>query len=297
MNYSVRQLRAFVTAARLGSFTRAAEALHVTQPGLSAMLREFETQLDCRLFERTTRSVALTAQGREFLPTAQRVLAQLEEATASLAQITATQRHNLRVGATPVIASSVIPSACASFGRTHGEVQVEVHDLDRSTIYERVQSGELDAGYGAFLTTSSAVRRRSLFKSPLVLISPGGSEASPVRWKSLPGGTFVGLPDGNPIQQLVLDQIRANGQSIEQALAFNHLHTLLAMVEAGAGSAILPDFVNSAASRYSVVQRPIRSPTVSVDFYEITKAGRRSNDLLSHFSKCLLSTMSKDAGK
>ena len=295
MNFSIRQLRAFVATARMRSFTRAAEHLHVTQPGLSAMLRELETQLDCKLFERTTRSVTPTVQGEEFLPTAVRVLKELDDSAASLGRITATQRRRLSVGATPVIASSIFPEACAAFATLHPNVQVEVQDLDRAAIYERVQNGELDAGFGAFLTASSVVRRRRLLASPLMLITAVGEASSTTqraaRWKDLTSGSLLGLPPDNPIQQLVESQLRAIGSSVALKLSFNQLHTLLAMVESGAGWAVLPDFVTSAASRYQVRVQLLRAPSVSVDFYEITKAGRARSELLSDFGKCLVQAL------
>ncbi|MDQ7958651.1 MAG: LysR family transcriptional regulator [Pseudomonadota bacterium] len=287
MNLSVRQLRAFVAAARLRSFTRAAEQLHVTQPGLSAMLRELEAQLDCRLFERTTRSVTLTVQGEAFVPTALRVLKELEDAAASLGQITATQKRKLSVGATPVIASSILPEACALFARQHPQVDVEVQDLARESIYERVQSGVLDAGFGAFLDTSRTVRRRRIFASALTLIEPAGVGPARRRWKDVPRSRMLGLPADNPIQQRVEAQLRATGEPGSFGQSFNHLHTLLAMVEAGAGLAVLPDFVASAASRYRVTLSELRTPAATVDFYEITKAGRAQNALLVSLTACL----------
>lgn len=291
MNFSVRQLQAFVATARTRSFTRAAEQLHISQPGLSAMLREFEAQLNCRLFERTTRSVSPTAQGEEFLPTAIRVLKELDEAVLSLGRITSSQKRRLAVGATPVIASSILPETFALFAKLHPTVQVEVQDLDRAAIYERVQTGELDAGFGAFLTSSSTVRRRRLLESSLILISNEEKPSRTKRWKDLSGLKLLGLPPDNPIQQLVESQVRASDASAVFGTSFNQLHTLLAMVEAGAGSAILPDFVRAASARYEVAIQSLRAPAISVTFYEITRAGRPSNDLLVDFGKSLVQSI------
>lgn len=251
------------------------------------MLRELETQLDCKLLERTTRSVALTAQGEEFLPTAIRVLKDLDESAALLGQITSTQRRRLSVGATPLIASSIVPEARALFASLHPGVQVELQDLDRSAIYERVQTGELDVGYGAFMAASSALRRRRLLESPLVMICATNESPKPKGWKDLGMATMLGLPPDNPIQQLVESQLRSVGSSAHVEQRFNQLHTLLAMVEAGAGVTVLPDFVASAASRYGVSLQRLRAPTASVDFYEITKAGRQGSSVLTDFGACL----------
>jgi DNA-binding transcriptional LysR family regulator len=293
VNFSIRQLRAFVATARLRSFTRAAEQLHVTQPGLSGMLRELEAQLDCRLFERTTRSVTTTAQGEEFLPTALRVLKELDDAVLSLGQITSEEKRRLSVGATPVIASSILPEACAAFAQLHPRVRVEIQDLDRSAIFDRVRTGALDAGFGAFLETSSAVRRRRLMASSLVWISAGHGATRAASWVDLAGETMLGLPPDNPIQQVVEQHLRQAGVPVGPGLSFNHLHTLLGMVESGAGSAVLPDFVRGAAARYEVSVRPLRAPAIGVDFYEITKSGRQRNDLLVDFGSCLVQCLAR----
>ena len=77
MNINLRQLRAFVSIGRLGSFTKAADALHATQPALSAQIRELEESLGVKLFDRSTRSVTLTQAGEDLLPVVDNVLGDL----------------------------------------------------------------------------------------------------------------------------------------------------------------------------------------------------------------------------
>jgi DNA-binding transcriptional LysR family regulator len=111
----------------------------------------------------------------------------------------------------------------------------------------------------------SAVRRRRLLDSSLVLTSGAKGFSKPTRWKDLSSLLLLGRPPEIPIQQLVESQVRASASSAVFGPSFNHLHTLLAMVESGAGSAILPDFVTAAASRYQVTIQLLRG-TVSVTF-------------------------------
>src|SRR5215472_1394593 len=86
MEFSSRQLRAFVLAAQHRSFTRAAEALFITPSGLSVLIRELETQLGFRLFDRTTRSVSLTNYGTRLVPVIRRNLDQLDAAMSQVGQ-------------------------------------------------------------------------------------------------------------------------------------------------------------------------------------------------------------------
>jgi DNA-binding transcriptional LysR family regulator len=82
-------------------FTRAAEALFITPSGLSVLIRELETQLGFRLFDRTTRQVALTPSGADFLPVAQRSLAEVDAATSRFGRSASQASQTLSIGAAP----------------------------------------------------------------------------------------------------------------------------------------------------------------------------------------------------
>ena len=80
MNPSYRQLKAFLAAARFRNFTKASQQMHITQAGLSAMIKELEAQVGCRLLYRTTRLVDLTPEGQAFLPSAEAAVAAIDAA-------------------------------------------------------------------------------------------------------------------------------------------------------------------------------------------------------------------------
>jgi DNA-binding transcriptional LysR family regulator len=289
-NFSLRQLRAFLSVARHGSFTRAAEQLHITQAGLSGMVRELEDQLDCRLFNRTTRSVMLTTEGGVFLGVVERVLEEIDTGLTSLGQMNAVGRNKLLIGATPLVASSLLPQVCERFAVLQPDVQVLISDVGRRTIQDGVDAGELDAGYGVFLNVATGIRRVPLLKVPLMTVrASGGQAARPGSsdWKALEGLPLLGLPADNPIQQLVEAHITAMKLSIPEWNLFEYMHTLLAMAEAGLGVAVLPSFVCPAAQRYRVVVQMLTRPKVTCDFYEITKKGRALNPALASFTLCL----------
>jgi molybdenum-dependent DNA-binding transcriptional regulator ModE len=111
MNINTRQLKAFVQIARLQSFTKAAEQVHISQAGLSMMIKELEGQLGSRLFERTTRSVTLTDAGRRLQPVASRVIEELESVGSAIGEANAKAVSTLRVAATPLVSASLLPSS------------------------------------------------------------------------------------------------------------------------------------------------------------------------------------------
>ena len=102
MNITSRQLRAFLLIARHESFSRAAEQMSITQSGISIIVRELESQLGFRLFERTTRKVKLTEFGSKFLPIVDRCLFELEGAARSIKRSAAS---TLAVHATSLVAA------------------------------------------------------------------------------------------------------------------------------------------------------------------------------------------------
>ncbi|OZI72649.1 MULTISPECIES: LysR family transcriptional regulator [Bordetella] len=285
MNFSFRQMRAFLAVARHASFTKAAEQLHISQAGLSAMVRDLETQLDCRLFERTTRAVRLTPAGQALLPVAQRAVHDLGAAVAQLGALGASGRDRLRVGVTPLIACSVIPEVLKRFHKLAPQLRVEVMDLDRSLIAARVESGDLDAGFGAFFTRVSGIRRRTVFPARLALAVPrlAGDRRRSVRWQQIDRDSLIALPDENPIQRLVNQHLGVQGDA--PARVVTHLETVLAMVEAGLGQAVVPSFAAVASNRWQVRLVPV-APAVAVDYYCITRAGQGDSERIDTFVRC-----------
>src|SRR4051812_27701075 len=115
IDFSSRQLRAFLLVAQHRNFTRAAEALFITPSGLSLLIRELETQLGFRLFDRTTRHVALTSQGAELLPSAQQGFSDIQSAMSRIGDRSREATQSLSVGAGHIVAANILPQALVEF--------------------------------------------------------------------------------------------------------------------------------------------------------------------------------------
>lgn len=297
MNISLRQLRAFVAIAHWGSLTRAAQELHITPAGLSLMLRELEGQLGCRLFDRTTRSVVLTNHGQSLLPLTDRFIKELETTSSSLRKESAEAQGTLVVGTSPLLASSVGPRLYRQFSEQYPSTSIYIHDLDVFDMLDGVEAGWLDAGFGAFLEPRAGVQRKVLLRTSLILVSPA-SEApnlsSTMSWRRVQNLTLIGVVDKHPIQTMIDAQMRAHGVEAEWSLKFHNVQTVLAMVEAGQGSAILPSFVVPATARYRVVLTQLARPVAYLDYYLITKKGRLSSPLVAVFSSCIREVLEQE---
>ena len=295
MNISFRQIKAFLQVARLGNFTRAAEKMHVTQAGLSIMMRELEAQLNCRLFDRTTRIVSLTAAGEQFLPVATHMVAELETSAEQLGEMANKARQILHVGVTPLISSNVLPQAWQSFRAKHPEVKVKVVDTDPLQVQALVEAGELDFGLGAFFKPTAGIEMVPLFEYQLMWITGGPDEqeagheatrempASVVSWSALMETPLISLPPENKIQQWIEGHLSDIGRGHEDRPTFNNFETLIAMVAAGMGSAIVPSYAAAACRRHGVRTAMLAEPAARLDFYRITKRGRAAASTMDDF--------------
>ena len=115
MDLNLRQVRAFVSVAHLGSFTRAAKLLNLSQPALTVQIRKLEEALGVRLFDRNTRAVALTRMGRELAPMLQRVLSELDAMVVETRDLAAKRRGVVRIAALPSFAAGVLPEIIVRF--------------------------------------------------------------------------------------------------------------------------------------------------------------------------------------
>jgi DNA-binding transcriptional LysR family regulator len=280
MNFSLRQLRAFVATANCGSFTKAAERLHVTQAGLSAMIRELEVQVGCQLFERTTRMVTLSEAGKRLLPVVTRTVQDLEASMADLGDATAHAQRRLKIGVAPLVASTLLPGVLRRFHAEHAGVEVDIVDAGRDDIQDLVESGEVDAGFGVFFNKVSGVRRQALFPCGLMLVMPRDMPNAPrgrrTAWTKVPAGPLIVLPEQNLIQKLADEQLATAGVLPDKRITVRNLATVIALVEGGFGVAVIPSFSAWACRRYDVRTSALVDPVVPFDFYCITRSGRRA---------------------
>ncbi len=274
----MRQLRAFVEVATLGSFTRAAERIHVTQAGLSAMIRELESQLGERLFERTTRSVRPTGAGRVFLPSAIRVLDEIDRARERLA-LSGAASH-ARVAVTSLIAAHLLPAVLGRLRASRPELSIGIVDAGPQEMLQMVEREDVDCALGAFLRPAAGIERVALFRFGLALVSAGrpagGPRAAPAGrspWQRLRGEPLVALAADNLLQQRIEALLVRRGCEPEIVARFNTLETVLAMSAAGVGSAIVPTFTAPACARLALRFDVLRTPDADLEFYRISRKG------------------------
>jgi len=147
VDLDTRLLRAFVTVAEELNFTRAAERLFVAQQALSSQIKQLETRLGAKLFERTTRKVALTDAGERFLPHAVAVLAALDAGVDAFAAALRATRATLRVGLSGTAMVPVANETLRVFGERHPDVELRVTNAGLDRPAAGLHEGEVDVAF------------------------------------------------------------------------------------------------------------------------------------------------------
>jgi LysR family transcriptional regulator, carnitine catabolism transcriptional activator len=300
IDFTSRQLRAFLLVAQHRSFSRAAGVLLITPSGLSVLIRELEAQLGVRLFDRTTRHVALTAFGAELLAVAQRNLQELDTAISRIGRSTSENGVSLSVGTPPLLMASVLAPAIKEFRSHRSDLRFQLFDADTTTIMQKVESGTLDMGLGIFFKHLPGVRRVPLFRFSLMVIRTDSGQQSrraTTTWSALKGEKLISLPPSIPLQQLINKHLAKAGVMYQPNLTVNYLNTQIAMVEAGEGVAIIPSYAHLACRDRSIVMSQLVNPVVHLDSYQIRHAGRKLPSVAEEFTSFLQSYIARWAGR
>ena len=279
INVGSHQLLAFLEISRLQSFAKAADQIAMSPSGISMLVKELEGQFGARLFDRTTRSVTLTEAGNRLLPVAQRIVGELRAAAATISGGEAAVRSRLDVAATPMVSASLLPAVLRTFAASHPGVRLQLADVDVDAVRRRVLDAEADIGLGFFVKPAVGLLRQPLCKFRLMCISPRGTEnrrsGSSRSWHSLSTLPLISLPLDNPIQALIETHLAGIGRAHEERPTMNLIGTLIAMVRAGLGHAIVPSFALGACRSQGLNVAMLVEPAVHIDLFLVSRRGTK----------------------
>lgn len=252
VSITLRQLRAFAALAHAHSFTAAAAQLHITQSALSALVRDLESEVGSRLFDRTTRSVDINAAGRELLPVAERVLRDLEGGVEAVRELRLNHRGSLTIAATPLLAASFLPGVCAEMRRRFPALRLRVHDRLAADNLQSVRAGEADLAIGNFGPVSDDIALTPLGTGQVGVAVPAGHRFTgcrSVRLAELQYEPLILLSRDSAFRA-ALDHVLAQaGLAPQPAFEVAYLGTAIGLVEAGLGVAPCPSHVAPALQR------------------------------------------------
>jgi LysR family hydrogen peroxide-inducible transcriptional activator len=242
----IHQLRYFVAVAEEGSFSRAAEREHVSQPSLSQQIQKLEAELNQQLFDRLPRAVVLTEAGRTLLEYARQILTGIADARRSVAALEDEVAGRLSVGAIPSIAVYVLPRLIVGFQRSYPKVTFELFEDTTDKLALGLEDGTVDVVLASSGEAAPALAQHSLGREPLLLLVPKKHRLArrrTIKWSDLAAEKFLLLHQVHSLSVTVRRLLAANNLEPEVVLQGAQLVTIAAMVAAGLGVTVVPEMM------------------------------------------------------
>jgi len=260
---TLQQLRYFVSVAETRHFRRAAEACHVTQPTLSAQLKELEAKLGTQLIERTRGAVIVTPVGDQVYNLARGILRDVEEIRAVTASRHAMLDRTIRVGVVQSSGSYLLPFVVADLHDRHPGLALYIREGTPQALLQMLGDGTLDLLILPLPLGRKDFDSVSMLREPLLAVMPRDHPLA--QYDSLPpallrGETILSLEPGHRLDELVRGICEDNGAVLSHDYEGTSLDTLRQMVAMGMGLSLMPAlYVRSEVrSRDAVVARPLR---------------------------------------
>lgn len=243
MNYSLRQLRVFVTVAQAKSFSRAGEMIGLSQSAVSHSVKELERQTGVKLLDRTTREVVLTEAGQQLAGRLERLLDELSSTLREAGRVGQQLTGTVRVAASQTISAHLIPHCIASSNQRYPEIDFVLHDRPQQWVLESIRQGEVDFGIVIDPGPASDLEIEEILAEPFFLLCRNDHSWAPldaVPWSALDGARLV-VQDyasgSRPLIDAALHHFAVQAKIVQE---IGHPATLFPMVEAGIGISILP---------------------------------------------------------
>ena len=275
--FEISQLRCFVAVAEELHFSRAAERLNMTQPPLSRQIRLLEHHVGTVLLERNSRTVRLTAAGKAFLPEAARILRMAEEARFTARRAAKGEQGSLAIGFTSASGYSLLPEVVSRLRERCPGVALTLKEMVSTDQVAALNAGELDLGLMRPHVLNSELESVLLVTESLMLtVRERDADSWPLAptLKSLHGRPFImySPSEARPFHQMLSERFARAGVVPDIVEQIGQVHTMLALVRAGVGAALIAD--GAARLKFDgIVMRKMDTEPV-----EMVATHRRDND-------------------
>ncbi len=242
----LRQLEYFSEVCRLGSFTKAAKQLYVSQPSITNAIHKLEQELDLQLFDRQQKKPALTAEGAFFYREITPVLAKLTTILKDLENIRNLAQGTIKIAIPPIIGTYLFPNIFSQFHQTYPGLTLQLHEDGSWNAREMLERGELDIGIIIVPNRADELESRTLLQVPwVVCVAPDHPFArqDSVSFAELANERLITLKEDSYQYNLTLTQFRLRGLEPNIILSSSQVQTIKALVAQNLGVAILMDLV------------------------------------------------------
>ncbi len=266
INFDLNDLLAFRAVAELGSFRKAAESVHLSQPAFSRRIDKLEQALGVRLLERTTRRVSLTAVGRDFERKVRELLDDLDATLLGIRGVAATRMGEVTIACVPSTVYYYLSEVLRRYRERCPKVRVKVLDASANEALTAVARGEADFGLNFLGSQEGELEFEPLVEERFVAACRRDhalARQRSVTWSQLGDHDYisVGRASGN---RVLLDQALAGLAGRPQAIyETQHVTTTLGLVEAGLGVAAVPSMAMPGRDHPLLVSVPLVDPVVT----------------------------------
>jgi len=239
---TIHQLRVFLAVARHNSFSRAAEELRLTQPAVSAQVRELERTLDATFFDRVGRGIVLTEAGKELLDYSQRVCTLVDEAKLVMEELDGLKRGRVALAAVSTAGAYVLPSLLGAFRQEYPGITISLEVTNRAAVQRRLLHNEVDLVVMGRPPEGIPHIAEPFLSDELVIIAAPShvlAKAKKVPVKRLAKEVFVAREVGSGTRLNADEFFRQQGVTLSVALELGDNSAVKEAVAAGLGIALL----------------------------------------------------------
>ena len=276
INISTRALRAFISLVEQKSFTRAASDNHLSQPAFSALIRTLEEEVGARLFERTTRSVELTAEGTVLVDAARRLLRDAEEALTDLRDRVARRRGRVSIAVLPSLAAGWLPPLLARFHKEHPGIELDVADALSDECVSRVRLGRTNFALAATKVEAAELRTERFCTDQFHLVCRKDHALArgrgPVTLNDLLPHPIIQLARSSSVRQYIESTIYP--RQLRTVLELEQLSSVAGMVRAGLGITVVPSLTLFHFAHPDLISRPVQAKGLTREVFLVRRSDR-----------------------
>lgn len=238
-----RQLQTILALAEYGSFIAAASLLKTSQPAVTRTVKHVEEVLGIKLFERSTRSVQITAAGKEFAAVAARMLNDLKITLRSMRELSDQRRGQIIISSIMSVANGKLPGLVSAYRLDHPGIELHVRDGVHGTVIEDVRSGAADFGITYLDDLPDPFLSVRVGREDFIIVLPKNHELARSKTLSLldlKGVPLVSLPRDSRTRRVIDGAASSVGLTLNHVVTVSQFATMLGFVRAGIGLAIAP---------------------------------------------------------
>lgn len=273
-NMTLKQLKAFSSVARFGSFAEACEYLHISQPALSISIKNLEEIVGGKLFYRTTRALVLTPEGKVFLNAARRVLLDAENSLEEIKNLFGLNRGHLNIAVMPSFASANLAKYIQHFKSECPAVNITIFDVVAEEAIEMVRLERAELAITFEPSELDDLSFEPLFTDEFVAALPTNHallDNQQVSWEQLTNFPFIALQKPSSIRYLIEHSLASVGESINVEIETNQLSTIVTLIARGLGVSAMPKIYANNIVQSGIEYRPLVTPTITRNIGIITK--------------------------